>query len=516
MKTEQGSGADAAAAVPTAGDEISGLIRRVRRMAKWSQRELADELGVSQSAVAKWETGRTCPSARMLARVLRFAKLSLVAVKPDGGRVAPMKVEAARDAALRRYPAHTFVWAEGWWAPEGAEMTAWLGQILRTSKELGLAKVRYSRWWQLSRPPTLADIHEHPTWPELVAEAREGWSPLRRRSLVPIPEWAFADTRKARNRWPRGLPRPPHARRARQTRDMNFSASTTTRVTSPAPTTRPPSTWRAETVKRCSRPSTYAVVAVTSSTAPTGLAARCSSVIRVPTLVPPSGSAASIAAQVAASHHASSRGRAEHRQRPAADGDRGVVVGDGEGEGRVLVGHAAILGAEDCRRSREQPRRRHDVLEGVTTNVKTPAEAVGLSELYAAHRLALVRLAVLLVDDLASAEDVVQDAFAALARRKRRAARPVGRGRLPPGRRWSTAPGRCSAGGGRSAATSRRGRSSWPVRRTGSSWPRSTGRCSPRVKRAAPTPARGAGAALLVRSLRGRDRRGARHQPRAP
>ena len=38
-----------------------------------------------------------------------------------------------------------------------------------------------------------------------------------------------------------------------------------------------------------------------------------------------------------------------------------------------------------------------------------------LGELYAAHRLSLVRLAVLLVDDRASAEDVVQDAFAGLA-----------------------------------------------------------------------------------------------------
>ena len=46
------------------------------------------------------------------------------------------------------------------------------------------------------------------------------------------------------------------------------------------------------------------------------------------------------------------------------------------------------------------------------------AEAsVDITELYAAHRLSLVRLAVLLVDDFASAEDVVQDAFAALARR---------------------------------------------------------------------------------------------------
>ena len=41
----------------------------------------------------------------------------------------------------------------------------------------------------------------------------------------------------------------------------------------------------------------------------------------------------------------------------------------------------------------------------------------GLVDLYHAHRLAMVRLAVLLVDDLATAEDVVQDAFAALHQR---------------------------------------------------------------------------------------------------
>ncbi|MCX5308573.1 SigE family RNA polymerase sigma factor [Streptomyces sp. NBC_00160] len=40
-----------------------------------------------------------------------------------------------------------------------------------------------------------------------------------------------------------------------------------------------------------------------------------------------------------------------------------------------------------------------------------------VTELYHAHRLRMVRLAVLLVDDLATAEDVVQDAFTALYRR---------------------------------------------------------------------------------------------------
>ncbi|MEU8777603.1 SigE family RNA polymerase sigma factor [Streptomyces sp. NPDC048606] len=45
------------------------------------------------------------------------------------------------------------------------------------------------------------------------------------------------------------------------------------------------------------------------------------------------------------------------------------------------------------------------------------AGAPTVSELYHAHRLGMVRLAVLLVDDLATAEDVVQDAFTALYRR---------------------------------------------------------------------------------------------------
>src|SRR5690349_20385282 len=39
-------------------------------------------------------------------------------------------------------------------------------------------------------------------------------------------------------------------------------------------------------------------------------------------------------------------------------------------------------------------------------------------QLYAAHRLRLVRMAVLLVDDLQTAEDVVQDAFAAFLGRR--------------------------------------------------------------------------------------------------
>ena len=45
--------------------------------------------------------------------------------------------------------------------------------------------------------------------------------------------------------------------------------------------------------------------------------------------------------------------------------------------------------------------------------------AVDITHLYATYRLPMVRMAVLLVDDLGTAEDVVQDAFTALHQRTR-------------------------------------------------------------------------------------------------
>jgi RNA polymerase sigma-70 factor (sigma-E family) len=45
-----------------------------------------------------------------------------------------------------------------------------------------------------------------------------------------------------------------------------------------------------------------------------------------------------------------------------------------------------------------------------------PAAPLTLEDLYRAHRMRLVRLAILLVDDQATAEDVVQEAFAGLHR----------------------------------------------------------------------------------------------------
>ena len=154
---------------------------------------------------------------------------------------------------------------------------------------------------------------------------RRGAGPVRDR---PVPR------RRARTRWCcRRLAtmtrRPPHLRAARlparppqrdwsptpgvellascyPSRPRKRDRSTTTRVTSPEPTSLPASV--AATVKRTSRPSTWATEAVTATSRPTGLGARCSSVTRVPTLVVGPGQPVGQAAQVVASHQASRRG----------------------------------------------------------------------------------------------------------------------------------------------------------------------------------------------------------------
>ncbi len=54
---------------------------------------------------------------------------------------------------------------------------------------------------------------------------------------------------------------------------------------------------------------------------------------------------------------------------------------------------------------------------GVRATGPAPQSPPAINELYHSRRLSLVRLAVLLVDDLATAEDVVQDVFTALYRR---------------------------------------------------------------------------------------------------
>ena len=85
---------------------VPGMVRRIRRILDVSQRGLAAILEVSQSAVARWETGRTSPRASVVERMLRLARLRVTVHDKDGSEVGPMRADGARTYGGSRFPAH--------------------------------------------------------------------------------------------------------------------------------------------------------------------------------------------------------------------------------------------------------------------------------------------------------------------------------------------------------------------------------------------------------------------------
>lgn len=100
---------------------LCDIVRRVRRTADLSQRELAKAAHVAPSAVAAIETGQLTPRLDTLQRVLNAAHYQLVVVDVSGRLVMPLEVwQDTCDGAGRRYPAHLDtildpVYGE-WWA----------------------------------------------------------------------------------------------------------------------------------------------------------------------------------------------------------------------------------------------------------------------------------------------------------------------------------------------------------------------------------------------------------------
>jgi transcriptional regulator with XRE-family HTH domain len=85
---------------------LPGALRRIRRSADLSQRQLADALAVSQSAIAQAETGRRDLPVGMLVRAAGLAGLRLALLDVDGCEVAGMAEGTARDSGGNRFPAH--------------------------------------------------------------------------------------------------------------------------------------------------------------------------------------------------------------------------------------------------------------------------------------------------------------------------------------------------------------------------------------------------------------------------
>jgi transcriptional regulator with XRE-family HTH domain len=86
--------------------DLPGAIRRIRRLADLSQRELARACELSQSVIAQAETGRRDLTVGTLAAAARLADLRLALLDCDGSEVHGMDADTVRDLGGRRFPAH--------------------------------------------------------------------------------------------------------------------------------------------------------------------------------------------------------------------------------------------------------------------------------------------------------------------------------------------------------------------------------------------------------------------------
>jgi HTH-type transcriptional regulator/antitoxin HipB len=86
--------------------DLSGALRRIRRTADLSQRELAAACGVSASVVAHAEARRRDLPVGVLQRAAAVAGLRLALLDDAGREVAGMAAGTARDRGRRHFPAH--------------------------------------------------------------------------------------------------------------------------------------------------------------------------------------------------------------------------------------------------------------------------------------------------------------------------------------------------------------------------------------------------------------------------
>jgi transcriptional regulator with XRE-family HTH domain len=86
--------------------DLGGCLRRIRRLADLSQRQLSTHVGISKTALAAAEAGTRDLPATTLARAATLAGLRLTLLDDHGHEVAGMTARSARDAADRRFPAH--------------------------------------------------------------------------------------------------------------------------------------------------------------------------------------------------------------------------------------------------------------------------------------------------------------------------------------------------------------------------------------------------------------------------
>jgi HTH-type transcriptional regulator/antitoxin HipB len=177
---------------------LAGLVRRIRRILNVSQRGLAALLGVSQSAVARWETERTSPRVSVLQQMLSLAGLAVTLHEEESGeRVEPMRADGAGQRNGSRYPAHVDLRVTGWWVPRAVRRMTTIGYFTSKdrSRRLGLPSVHYRTSPHLKRIERmlLGTPVDHPAFHQLRAEAQhldDEWQARRPRPWTPPPHAA--------------------------------------------------------------------------------------------------------------------------------------------------------------------------------------------------------------------------------------------------------------------------------------------------------------------------------------
>ena len=184
---------DAATLSGVTAFDLPGALRRIRRLADLSQRELADACAIPQSAVAQAESGRRGLPVAVLVRAAAVAGLRIALLDENDAEVAGMDGEAVRDMSGRRFPAHldTRYGDEAWW--HGTD------RYSRKQPWYTFDRERYTRNWYRAKDGT-PDDHQLPqpgdSPEERTAARKQAWREqraertrrLRLAGLLPEPE----------------------------------------------------------------------------------------------------------------------------------------------------------------------------------------------------------------------------------------------------------------------------------------------------------------------------------------
>ncbi len=83
-------------------EDIGARIAAARRARGWTQGELAEQVGVSRSAVAQWETGRAGQVTANLSRIAAVLDVGVEHLMHGEDKRAPLQAINAEETAMLR------------------------------------------------------------------------------------------------------------------------------------------------------------------------------------------------------------------------------------------------------------------------------------------------------------------------------------------------------------------------------------------------------------------------------